>query len=116
MRIPLAPAGERAGGWISAGMISTVQTPLPIFAETEPKIWAHFWAPSPGADTISTVWSFCWVTFFFLDGALSLGSFFWGFCFFCRHFCFYVRFFILLLQMRRLKPLSSFVANVSSLG
>jgi hypothetical protein len=38
MRFPLAPAGSRGGGWISAGMISTVQTPLPIFAETEPKI------------------------------------------------------------------------------
>ena len=28
-RLPLAPAMLRAGGWISAGMISTVQTPYP---------------------------------------------------------------------------------------
>jgi hypothetical protein len=38
MRMPLAPAGERAGGWISAGMISTVQTPLPILALMAPKV------------------------------------------------------------------------------
>ena len=30
MRLPLAPATLRAGGRISAGMISSVQTPLPI--------------------------------------------------------------------------------------
>ena len=30
MRLPLAPATLRAGGRISAGMISTVQMPLPI--------------------------------------------------------------------------------------
>jgi len=29
MRMPLAPATLRAGGWISAGMISVVQMPLP---------------------------------------------------------------------------------------
>src|SRR3990172_1489186 len=38
-------------------MISTVQTPLPILAETRPKIWPHFCAPSPGSETISTVCS-----------------------------------------------------------
>ncbi len=32
MRLPLPPATLRAGGRISAGMISTVQTPLPIRA------------------------------------------------------------------------------------
>jgi hypothetical protein len=36
MRLPLAPATLRAGGWISAGMISTVQTPLPMRAAIEP--------------------------------------------------------------------------------
>ncbi|MBK9706931.1 MAG: hypothetical protein IPO77_08020 [Acidobacteria bacterium] len=39
MRLPLAAATLRAGGWISAGMISTVQTPLPIFAPIEPSDW-----------------------------------------------------------------------------
>ena len=43
-------------------MISTVQTPFPIFAETEPKVVAHFWAPSPGSDTISSVVNFAFVT------------------------------------------------------
>ncbi len=38
-------------------MISTVHTPLPIFAETVPKIWPHFWAPSPESETISMVCS-----------------------------------------------------------
>src|SRR5512143_914273 len=38
-------------------MISTVHTPLPIFAETAPKIWPHFCAPSPESETISTVCS-----------------------------------------------------------
>jgi hypothetical protein len=37
IRMPLAPERERAGGSISAGMISTVQTPFPIFAHTVPK-------------------------------------------------------------------------------
>ena len=32
MRMPLAPATLRAGGWISAGMISVVQMPLPMRA------------------------------------------------------------------------------------
>ena len=48
---------ERAGGWISAGMISTVQTPLPILAQVAPKICAHFCAPSPEFVMISTVCS-----------------------------------------------------------
>ena len=55
MRFPLAPAGSRGGGWTSAGMISTVQTPLPIFALTAPKVCPHFWAPSPESETTSTV-------------------------------------------------------------
>ena len=38
IRIPLAPARERAGGLISAGMISTVQTPLPILAPIAPNV------------------------------------------------------------------------------
>src|SRR5512140_587987 len=38
-------------------MISTVQTPFPIFAETAPKIWPHFCAPSPESETISRVCS-----------------------------------------------------------
>ena len=48
MRLPLAPATLRAGGWISAGMISTVQTPLPMRAAIAPKDCPHFCAPSPG--------------------------------------------------------------------
>ena len=52
--MPEAPAGLRGGGSTSAGMISTVHTPLPILAETEPKIWPHFWAPSPESETTST--------------------------------------------------------------
>ena len=57
MRLPLAPSAIRGGGWISAGMISTVQTPFPILAETAPKIWPHFCAPSPASETISIVCS-----------------------------------------------------------
>ena len=37
MRMPLAPATLRAGGWISAGMISTVQMPLPLRAAIAPE-------------------------------------------------------------------------------
>ena len=37
MRMPLAPATLRAGGWISAGMISTVQMPLPLRAAIDAK-------------------------------------------------------------------------------
>ena len=40
MRLPEAPATERAGGWISAGMISTVHTPLPLLAAMAPSDWA----------------------------------------------------------------------------
>jgi hypothetical protein len=44
-------------------MISTVQTPLPIFAETAPNTWPHFCAPSPASETISTVCSWSrWTT------------------------------------------------------
>ena len=57
MRMPLAPAGERAGGWISAGMISTVQTPFPILALMVPKVCPAFCAPSPESLTISTMCS-----------------------------------------------------------
>ena len=53
MRLPLAPATLRAGGWISAGMISTVHTPLPMRAAIEPKDWPHFCAPSPESLMIS---------------------------------------------------------------
>src|SRR5512140_3102464 len=53
MRLPLAPATLRAGGWISAGMISTVQTPLPMRAAIEPNDWPHFCAPSPESLMIS---------------------------------------------------------------
>ena len=38
-RLPLAPATLRAGGWISAGMISTVQMPLPDFAAMAASDW-----------------------------------------------------------------------------
>ena len=55
MRLPLAPAGDRAGGSISAGMISTVQAPLPIRAQIVPKIWPAVWDPSPESLTISTM-------------------------------------------------------------
>jgi hypothetical protein len=53
MRLPLAPATLRAGGWISAGMISTVHTPLPVRAAIEPNDWPHFCAPSPESLMIS---------------------------------------------------------------
>jgi hypothetical protein len=57
MRIPLAPAVLRAGGSISAGMISTVQTLLPIFAATVPNICPAVCAPSPESEMISTMCS-----------------------------------------------------------
>jgi hypothetical protein len=57
MRMPLAPARERAGGSISAGMISTVQRPLPILAQTVPNSWPAVCAPSPESLTISTICS-----------------------------------------------------------
>ena len=52
-RLPLAPATLRAGGWISAGMISTVQTPLPILAAICASDWPQRCAPSPESLTIS---------------------------------------------------------------
>ena len=70
MRLPLAPAGSLAGGSISAGMISTVQTPFPILAQTIPKICPHFWAPSPESDTTSTVcWPVRWIFGEAFDGS-----------------------------------------------
>ncbi len=54
MRLPLPPATLRAGGRISAGMISTVHTPLPILAAMAPSDWPHLCAPSPESLTIST--------------------------------------------------------------
>jgi hypothetical protein len=39
MRVAARPGIERAGGWISAGMISTVQMPLPMRAAIEPSDW-----------------------------------------------------------------------------
>ena len=53
-RLPLAPATLRAGGWISAGMISTVHTPWPDFAAIVAKDCPHFCAPSPESLMIST--------------------------------------------------------------
>src|SRR5208283_4303441 len=47
----------RAGGWISAGIISTVHTPFPIFAATVAKDCAHFCAPSPESLITSTMCS-----------------------------------------------------------
>ena len=83
MRLPLAEGGVRAGGWISAGMISTVHTPLPMRAETRPKICPQRCAPSPESDTTSTVCSGSVMTLgplaflapflaFFLAGALAV--------------------------------------------
>ena len=57
MRLPLPPATLRAGGRISAGMISTVQTPLPVRAAMAPKDCPQRWAPSPESLTISTICS-----------------------------------------------------------
>src|SRR5690242_17100475 len=47
MRLPDAPATLRAGGRISAGMISTFHTPLPIRAAMAPRDWPQRCAPSP---------------------------------------------------------------------
>ena len=55
IRFPLAPATLRAGGWISAGMISTVQIPLPIRAAIEPNDCPQRCAPSPESLMISTM-------------------------------------------------------------
>ena len=57
IRLPLAPDLERCGGSISAGMISTVQTPLPMRALTVPNSCPAVWAPSPESETNSTI---CW--------------------------------------------------------
>ena len=53
--MPLAPARDRAGGLISAGIISTVHTPLPPLAHTVAKLCPAFCAPSPESLTISTI-------------------------------------------------------------
>ena len=53
MRLPLAPATLRAGGRISAGMISTVHTPRPIRAAIAPSAWPQRCAPSPESLMIS---------------------------------------------------------------
>ena len=57
MRFPLAPAMLRAGGWISAGMISTVHIPIPIRAAMDPNVWPHLCAPSPESLMTSTMCS-----------------------------------------------------------
>ena len=57
MRLPLPPATLRAGGRISAGMISTVHTPLPICEAIAPKVCPQRCAPSPESLTISTICS-----------------------------------------------------------
>ena len=57
MRLPLPPATLRAGGRISAGMISSVQTPLPICAAIAPNVCPHRCAPSPESLMISTICS-----------------------------------------------------------
>ena len=57
MRMPLAPATLRAGGWISAGMISVVQMPLPILAAIAPSDWPQRCAPSPESLITSTMCS-----------------------------------------------------------
>ena len=57
MRLPLPPATLRAGGRISAGMISSVHTPLPICEAIAPKVWPQRCAPSPESLTISTMCS-----------------------------------------------------------
>ena len=62
MRLPLAPSTLRAGGRISAGMISVVQMPLPICAAIAPSDWPHFCAPSPESLMISMMCSFSVVT------------------------------------------------------
>src|SRR3970282_2538002 len=70
MRLPLAPATLRAGGRISAGMISVVQIPLPIRAAMEPRDCPQRCAPSPESLMISTICSFSVLTACLLAGAL----------------------------------------------
>ena len=55
--MPEAPATLRAGGWISAGMISVVQMPLPILAAMAPSDWPQRCAPSPESLITSTMCS-----------------------------------------------------------
>ena len=57
MRMPDAPATLRAGGWISAGMISVVQMPLPVLAAIAPSDWPQRCAPSPESLITSTMCS-----------------------------------------------------------
>ena len=57
MRMPEAPAMLRAGGWISAGMISVVQMPLPILAAMAASDWPQRCAPSPESLITSTMCS-----------------------------------------------------------
>jgi hypothetical protein len=57
IRMPEAPATLRAGGWISAGMISTVQMPLPLRAAIAPSDWPQRCAPSPESLITSTMCS-----------------------------------------------------------
>ena len=57
IRMPEAPATLRAGGWISAGMISTVQIPLPLRAAMAPSDWPQRCAPSPESLITSTMCS-----------------------------------------------------------
>src|SRR5678809_1381401 len=57
IRLPLAPATLRAGGRISAGMISVVQMPLPMRAAIAPSDWPQRCAPSPESLMISTMCS-----------------------------------------------------------
>jgi len=47
----------RAGGRISAGMISVVQTPLPMRAAMAPNDWPQRCAPSPESLMTSTMCS-----------------------------------------------------------
>ncbi len=47
----------RAGGWISAGMISVVQMPLPVRAAIAPSDWPQRCAPSPESLMTSTMCS-----------------------------------------------------------
>ena len=64
-------ATERAGGRISAGMISTVQMPLPMRAAIEPSDWPQRCAPSPESLITSTMCSLSVSTFFMRRGFLQ---------------------------------------------
>ncbi len=81
MRLPLAPATLRAGGRISAGMISVVQMPFPICAAIAPRDWPHFCAPSPESLMISTMCSFSLIAAFLsADTRVLVPGFFIDFC------------------------------------